>query len=336
MATGSYVPNFHEGSRSEYLAQYIFSAFGPSVPVPHQEDHGIDLFCTLSERKGSRAWPTAYYSVQVKSTDESWTFEGPESVEWLLKYPAPLLLCIVDKKLAQVRIYQTTARFQAAVSLEPPSSIRLIPGIAGEGDVVHWIPDYEFGQRPDGTFVWRPNDTFELSAPILQFTVNDLMDEELFKVYRDILSFWIYHDLNNVRRQQMGMRSVWMISGYETNAVPTGGDLVSSSETYTTPEIRSAAEMILWEQLEWLGPVMLSDKDRVGALLVTLILRHLQVKNSQLETESYKPFLFFGLRNDGMLNGKLDISMGTKGIAYPFAPFDKLLKELRQRCTEDD
>ena len=48
-----------QGSRSEYLAQYVFSMFGTSVPVLHQEDHGIDLFCSLTERKGRRSWPVA-------------------------------------------------------------------------------------------------------------------------------------------------------------------------------------------------------------------------------------------------------------------------------------
>jgi hypothetical protein len=65
---GAIATGLHEGSRSEYLAQYVFSMFGTSVPVLHQEDHGIDLFCSLTERKGRRSWPVAYYSVQVKST----------------------------------------------------------------------------------------------------------------------------------------------------------------------------------------------------------------------------------------------------------------------------
>ena len=34
-SVGSIAPNLHEGSRSEYLAQYVFSSFGTAVPVPH-------------------------------------------------------------------------------------------------------------------------------------------------------------------------------------------------------------------------------------------------------------------------------------------------------------
>jgi len=51
---GSIATNLHEGSRSEYLAQYVFSSFGTAVPVPHQEDSGLDIYCTLLETDGQR------------------------------------------------------------------------------------------------------------------------------------------------------------------------------------------------------------------------------------------------------------------------------------------
>ena len=98
--TGSYAPNAREGARSEYLAQYVFSRFGTSLPVLRQEDHGLDLHCKLSERKGRRAWPVAYYSVQVKSNNRPVLCSSRDSVEWLVGYSSALQLCVVDKKLA--------------------------------------------------------------------------------------------------------------------------------------------------------------------------------------------------------------------------------------------
>ncbi len=56
---GAIAANLHEGSRSEYLAQYVFASFGTAMAVPHQEDSGIDLYYTLTERVGQRAWPRA-------------------------------------------------------------------------------------------------------------------------------------------------------------------------------------------------------------------------------------------------------------------------------------
>src|SRR5712692_7671116 len=106
-STGSVAPNFHEGTRSEYLAQYVFSAFGTSIPVPHPEDSGIDLYCTLGERIGNRLHVQNYYFVQVKSEREAIEYNGQKSIEWLLAHKYPLLICIVDKKTNMIEIYQT-------------------------------------------------------------------------------------------------------------------------------------------------------------------------------------------------------------------------------------
>ena len=54
-ATGAYVRGFHEGSRSEVLADYLFSAWGTVTPVRRWSDYGLNLYCTLSERIGPLA-----------------------------------------------------------------------------------------------------------------------------------------------------------------------------------------------------------------------------------------------------------------------------------------
>jgi len=107
---GSLAANPHEGVRSEYLAQYVFSSFGTAVPVPHQEDTGVDLYCTLLERVGRRAWPRAYFSVQVKSSMEPWISASPDSIRWIIEHPLPIFLCVVQKAEARLRIYQTTPK----------------------------------------------------------------------------------------------------------------------------------------------------------------------------------------------------------------------------------
>jgi hypothetical protein len=93
---GSIAANLPERSRSEYLAQFVFSSFGTAIPVPHQEDSGLDIYCTLLERDGLRAWPRAYYSVQVKSTMAPWVFGGSESVRWT---------CATDSCAASIGTY---------------------------------------------------------------------------------------------------------------------------------------------------------------------------------------------------------------------------------------
>lgn len=52
---GTISQNFHIGSRSEILADYLFSSWGTVTPVRRQDDHGIDLYCTLTQTIGHSA-----------------------------------------------------------------------------------------------------------------------------------------------------------------------------------------------------------------------------------------------------------------------------------------
>ena len=308
--TGSYAPNPHEGARSEYLAQYVFSSFGTSLPVLRQEDHGIDLHCTLSERKGRRAWPVAYFSVQVKSTSRPVRYTSRDSVEWLVGYPAPLLLCVVDKKAAQIRVYQTTHRFAAAARIEPLDQITLTMDPAGEGH----------------TLAWDDSGRCRLGPPILQFSADDLLDARQFEQYRQVLSFWVLCDQANVRRYQMGMRSLTIPGRYTTNEVPAGAT-GRYFLNYPTPEIRAKAEDTAFELDEWLGPLMLKDNDRLGALLTALMLRH--------RDADYTKGRASGLFSDLRGRSELDSTMATGGDNFLFAPYVKLLDDLQQKLGDD-
>ncbi len=58
--------NLREGFRSEYLAHYAFSAFGPSIQIQREDDFGLDLICNLSEQEGNMLITKLAYGVQVK------------------------------------------------------------------------------------------------------------------------------------------------------------------------------------------------------------------------------------------------------------------------------
>jgi hypothetical protein len=308
-ATGSIPANFHEAGRSEYLAQYVFTMFGTSVPVPRQEDYGVDLYCTLfSEREGQRVWPVAYYSVQVKSEVAPWKFNHPESVRWAVEYPAPLLYCIIQKKDGLVRVYQTMARFAVAVAAELPASMALVPGEPGSGCT------YGF----DGA-----TGSHSLGPPILEFKVEDLLDDERFEQYRKVLRFWVLNDFDNVRRFQMGMRSVGWPGEHTTNEVPAGSN-AKYSLIYAPPEIRAKAEETASELLEWLARVRLNNGDYLGTLLAALMLRR---RDPDPQVGQFPWDVFSSLR--GIT--KLEAATSTNRTDYVAAPFDKLLAELVEK-----
>jgi hypothetical protein len=205
---GSIAANLHEGSRSEYLAQFVFSSFGTAIPVPHQEDSGLDIYCTLLERDGQRAWPHAYYSVQVKSTMDPWVFSSPESVRWIIEHPLPIFLCIVQKPEAIIRIYHTSPRFAAwSLPIQRWSRLELIPGTETKGHTIEW----------------RMGDTFKLEAPILEFTIQQVLDRDFRAQVAKVLKFWIDFDVENLFRIKSGIYFFWAPHEYETNTTKVTG-----------------------------------------------------------------------------------------------------------------
>ena len=104
---GSLAHNFHQGARSEYLAQYVLSVFGTAIPVPRPEDTGIDLYCAIGREIGKRLLIEHYYIVQIKSDKKDIIYTPEDSTKWILSQKYPFIICIVDKKKGLIELYQT-------------------------------------------------------------------------------------------------------------------------------------------------------------------------------------------------------------------------------------
>ena len=200
---GAIAANPHEGSRSEYLAQYIFASFGTAGAGPHHEDSGIDLYCTLTERSDGRAWPTKYFSVQVKSTMEPWKFKSEKSVDWLVRYPSPLFLCIVDKTSLRIRVYHTAPRFYLWALPPLPQRVELTPEVRSEGL----------------STAWKGGENFSLSAPILDFSIQEIIQDNFHRQVKSVLEFWIRLDQENLHRINTGIHSFKMPAKCYTNEI---------------------------------------------------------------------------------------------------------------------
>jgi hypothetical protein len=110
--------------------------------------------------------------------------------------PGTASFCLAEKKAARFAVYQWTARFQAALMPEYPENLTLVPGEAGRTDATH---------RP--RIGWDADGRLHLGPPILQFTVDELLDDQRYELFGSILDYWVVNDLRNLLRQQMGMRS---------------------------------------------------------------------------------------------------------------------------------
>ena len=104
--------------------------------------------------------------------------------------------------------------------------------------------------------------TYLLGLPILKFKIEDLLDDKKFERLRALLHFWVLKDFENVRRYQMGMRSLWMPARVITNERPEGD--ITLGLFRVPEEIRSKAEDIAAELLTWLIGPRVNDQDYLG------------------------------------------------------------------------
>ena len=204
---GTYALNFKEGSRSEILADYLFSQWGAVTPVRRQDDVGTDLFCTLADRIGQRAVVRDYFTVQVKSDTDPWVLKDKEEAIWLVEYPTPLFLACVEKKKGQVSVYHVMPRFYLWALGESPSRLELQPGDGADGQFVAW----ENGEK------------FSLSAPIIRATLADLIDDEKMESLRNVFRCWVRFDRENCDLVRQGLLRFRMPASYRVNQMPDAG-----------------------------------------------------------------------------------------------------------------
>lgn len=300
---GSIAANLHEGSRSEYLAQFVFSSFGTAIPVPHQEDSGLDIYCTLLERDGRRAWPRAYYSVQVKSTMAPWVFGSPESVRWIIEHPLPIFLCIVQKPEARILVYHTAPRFAVWALPTHPTRLELIPGTETKASTVEWVT----------------GDTFKLQAPILNFTIQQVLDRDFRAQVAEVLKFWIDYDVENLFRIKSGIHSFRVPSPYETNTTKFAG-WVSQGGRFQ--EV-SLAESRLKELLGLIATHYYEKKDMVSAAIYAMALRQLSRMGYSGPSDPH----------DTQLHIELNRLMGMQSQNYVFEACDFLHKMVKDELA---
>ena len=254
---GAVAANFHDGSRSEILADYLFSGWGTVTPTRRQDDYGVDLYCTLTGRIGRRAVVTDYFVVQVKSTAEPWRFPDRDSVNWLVNYPVPIFLAWVDKKTGTLRIYQVFPRFMVAANGTLPTELTLVPEDEENGSCV----------------VWSGGTEHSLSAPILQITIADLLDVEKISGLRGVFTEWVRYDRENIELLRRGLLRFRMPYSYTVNHNPTGGVVEQGLGMPSIADLLNGISAAA-EAVECVGGQLGRNEDRLAALFAMLFVNH--------------------------------------------------------------
>jgi hypothetical protein len=265
---GSIAANFHEGSRSEYLAQYVFSSWGTAVAVPHQEDHGLDLFCTFMETIGGRAWARSPYTVQVKSEMRPWVFEGRESVKWLVEHPLPLFLCVVDKPNSTLSVYHTAPRFLVWSLGDLPDKLTMIPTVEIDGRDTQWTGTFELS----------------LSAPILKIEVARIGNDAYWENARKVMERWIDVDNHNLTLIRAGLLRFRMPAEYKTNLASVHA-VAEQGNARPPDELLRRGVLHLSECLNCLGSQFHYSENALGAVEAGLLYHHLRRRFPQFFDE---------------------------------------------------
>jgi hypothetical protein len=185
-----------------------------------------------------------------------WNFDSQESVRWLVEHPLPLFLCVIDKSTARVRLYHTLSRFLVWATGALPDSLELVPEDGSQGQSTQWS---------DGT-------TFSLSAPIIDRTINELLDDGVWAQARSVIDFWLQAEQRNLARFAMNVPVFSMPSGYETNTTTITGTVFQGS---SLPHRLDGVRASLGELLPWLADAYWYQDDLRGMARAALLLRFL-------------------------------------------------------------
>jgi hypothetical protein len=127
-------------------------------------------------------------------------FDSPESVRWIIEHPLPIFLCIVQKSEARILVYHTTPRFAIWALPTHLNRLELIPGTETKANTVGWVK----------------GDTFQLQAPILNFTIQEVLDQDFRAQVAEVLKFWIGYDVENLITTAVPGNKVAFIIGSAT------------------------------------------------------------------------------------------------------------------------
>jgi hypothetical protein len=279
--TGSVAANLHEGSRSEIIADYLFASWGTVTPVRRQDDHGLDLYCTVTDRIGQRAIVTDYYAVQVKSGLNPLEFATPESVKWFVENPNPLFLACVDKKTGVLRIYQLMVRYFIAIG-QLPQSLAITLEDTTEGRCISGFDE------PDKR---------STSAPILKISWADILDDQKMNGYRDVLRDWIQIDRGNLDLRASGLLRFQMPVSYKTNQRLENVRTESGNVTPDDAQMGKALETLV-QTLDCVGHQLSARKDRKAALYGAILLRHLRTQHAAELPPRWQPSADTSLEKD--------------------------------------
>jgi hypothetical protein len=240
---------------------------------------------------------------------DPWIFNGPESVRWLVEHPLPIFLCIVNKTDARLLIYHTTPRFAAWILPFHKDHLELIPGTETRSRTIHTS--------------WDEGSCFQLKAPILDFTIQDALNEGFRARIKTVLKRWIDNDMENIFRIRCGNHHFRVPYEYETNRTDVSGGENEFGGPFSEPSVERAKEVVA----ELLGRITthhFNNDQLVTAAIYATALRRLMPEYVPDKFNPHNHFL------QTVLNNRLGMDPPT----YVYQAVDSLKQLLIDKLAE--
>lgn len=236
--------SYHEGDRYEYFVTYIMSAIASIVPVPRQEDYGLDHVGFLTRQEGNLLYAEDAFSIQVKPEGgvSSLAFGGlkngnwqVDQLNWLFGQSYPMLVARVNRTDWTLNLYSTAPMWQVKPFAGNPFQVTLeMDSPVGKLDA--WkkpVKAHVEGVRPD----WSAGGswTVSLGAPIVSLKDSDLHDAAFRRRIYGVLKFWLTLDQRNIRHRAQNIPCAELPRSWETNEVPALRDYVAWWYSNATP-----------------------------------------------------------------------------------------------------
>lgn len=229
---GRRLSDVRPGDRAEYMAIYILSSFAQVVPVPRQEDYGLDFFCALTREENHSLFVEDVFGVQAKKHTKGKKIEiiyggkdkkkiwKKHEIKWLLFGPYfPLLIALVDIDNNILSLYSTANMWKARWMAGHPYQVKLIPQTTSRQQNLS-ITNQSPTKLPKGNAgdckVWE----IPLGPPIATLPVKYCNDTNKVKDIYSALKCWLELDQQNVVHQKLGVPACNRFMSWMPNQIP--------------------------------------------------------------------------------------------------------------------
>lgn len=194
---------FHEGDRSEYLAEFALSTVGVTIPVPRQSDHfGTDFLVHIFKRRDAQVIQLTghAFGIQIKSNCDDILISGEEHLACFYDSQLPFFLGVVNKRTSMLDVYTTMHRL-------------LVPESDRAKNVI---------LRPSGTSFGFAEGVLSLGHPVVSVSISDLDSDD--KSLRDetrrhlrLIARWVLCETVGIVWRKDRLPWIGMPQNYVTN-----------------------------------------------------------------------------------------------------------------------